>query len=77
METTIQISDELLKRLKIMKADAKESYENIIWDLIEDRMEFSQQTKANLNKSEEDLKEGKTISLEPKTAASNLSSPFS
>jgi predicted CopG family antitoxin len=64
MDTTIQISNELLERLRGMKAFNKESYENIIWDLIEDRLEFSKQTKENLRKSEEDIKEGKTISLE-------------
>ena len=64
METTIQVSNELLKQLKEMKINTKESYENIIWDLVEDRLEFSRQTKANLAKSEEDLKEGRTISLE-------------
>ena len=64
METTIQVSSELLDRLRNMKIYSKESYESIIWDLVEDRLEFSQQTKTNLQKSENDLKEGKTISLE-------------
>jgi len=64
METTIQISSELLERLRNMKAYSKESYESIIWDLIEDRLEFSEETKINLRKSEEDIKEGRTISLE-------------
>ena len=42
----------------------KESYENVIWDLIEDKMEFSRETKLNIEKSEREIKEGKTISLE-------------
>lgn len=63
-ETTIQISSELLKRLKHMKIYSKESYESIIWDLIEDRLEFSKKTKISLKKSEADLKAGRLISLE-------------
>jgi predicted transcriptional regulator len=64
METTIQVSKELLERLKMMKMNEKESYESIITDLIEDRMEFSEQTRRNIAKSEKEIKEGRTVSLE-------------
>lgn len=64
MDTTIQISKELLAKLAVMKMHEKESYENIIWDLIEDRMELSEETKKNIIKSEEEIKIGKTIPLE-------------
>jgi len=64
MDTTIQISSDLLNRLKLMKIHEKESYENIIWDLIEDSMELSEETKRNIAISEKQIKEGKTISLE-------------
>ena len=64
MDTTIQISIELLERLRSMKMNNKESYENIIWDLVEDRLEFSETTKKNIEKSQKEIKEGKTISLE-------------
>lgn len=64
MDTTIQISNELLEKLKMMKMHNKESYENIIWDLMEDRWEFSEQTKKNIAQSEKEIKEGKTISLD-------------
>lgn len=64
MDTTIQISNELLQRLKNMKINNTESYESIIWDLIEDRLEFSKRTNENLAKSEREIVEGKTISLE-------------
>lgn len=63
MDTTVQISKELLERLKMMKIHRKESYEDIIWDMIEDRMEFSEETKKNIAQSEKEIKEGKTISL--------------
>ena len=64
METTIQISSELLERLKMMKIMDNESYENIIWDLIEDRLEFSEETKKDIIQSEREIKAGKTVSIE-------------
>ena len=64
METTIQISKNLLEKLQLMKMHNKESYEDIIWDLIEDRMELSEETRTNISISERQIKEGKTISLE-------------
>jgi len=60
MDTTIQISKELLEKLKIMKIHVKESYEDLIWDLIEDRMELSEETKKNIKEYEKDVKEGRT-----------------
>ena len=64
MDTTIQVSNELLQKLKGMKMYGKESYETIIWDLVEDRLEFSEETKKNIESSRKEIKEGKTISLE-------------
>jgi len=64
MDTTIQISRQLLEKLAKMKMHEKESYENIIWDLIEDRLELSEETKRNIKTSEAEIKAGKTISLE-------------
>jgi len=48
MATTIQISKELLQELKQRKMNDKESYENIIWDLLEDTMELSEETKKEI-----------------------------
>ena len=64
MATTIQISQDLAGKLQGMKIHVKESYEDIIWDLIEDRMELSEETKKNIVQSEKEIKEGKTTSLE-------------
>ena len=64
METTIQVSKDLLGKLAKMKIYGKESYENVIWDLIEDRMEFSEQTKRNIEQSEKEIREGSTVSLQ-------------
>ncbi len=64
METTIQVSKNLINILKAMKMHQKESYEEIIWDLVEDRAEFSEETKKNITQSEQEIKEGKTTSIE-------------
>jgi len=55
--TTIQLSSELVERLQKMRIHSKESYENIIWDLVEDRMQLSEETKKAINEYEEDLKQ--------------------
>ena len=56
MVTTIQISNELLKKLQSMKMHTKESYEELIWDLLEDRMELSEETKRSIAEYEQEIK---------------------
>jgi len=63
MVTTIQVSTNLIKTLKNRKMYEKESYEDIIWDLIEDSMELSKETKEHILQSEKEIKAGKTVSL--------------
>ncbi len=63
MATSIQISEELKKELSKKKLSDRETYENIIWNLLEDTMELSEQTKKELKESRKDIKEGKTVSL--------------
>lgn len=63
MATTIQVSEKLAKVLKSRKMYDKESYEDLIWDLLEDTMELSEETKKHIKQSEKDIKEGKTVSL--------------
>ena len=48
MATTIQISEELKKVLSKKKLSERETYENIIWSLLEDNMELNEQTKKEL-----------------------------
>ena len=64
MDTTIQISKELLGKLQKMKMHNKESYEDIIWDLLEDRMELSEETKRDIEESRKEIREGKYKTLE-------------
>lgn len=64
MATTIQISENLQEELSKRKLFNKESYEEIIWDIIEDSMELSEETKKDIAQSEKEIAEGKIISLE-------------
>ena len=64
MGTTIQISEDLLGTLQVMKDHQKESYEDLIWDLVEDRLEFSPETLKNIKISKKQISEGKVVSLE-------------
>ncbi len=64
MATTIQVSGRLLKELKKRKLYVKESYEDVIWDLIEDTMELSEETKKAIGDGLEDFRKGRTVSLE-------------
>ena len=63
MATSIQISEELKKELLKKKLSDRETYENIIWDLLEDTMELNEQTKKELEESRKEIKEGKTVNL--------------
>ena len=62
--TTIQVSKGLLQDLKSRKMYDKESYEDIIQDLLEDSMELSKQTLMNIKKSESDIKAGRVHSIQ-------------
>ena len=63
MATTIQISTDLLEELRNRKMYSKESYEEVIWDLLEDTMELSEETKRHIQEAEADIKAGRTITL--------------
>ncbi len=64
MDTTIQISNSLKKELLKRKFFKKETYEEVIWDLIEDNQELSEETKKEIAQSRAEYKAGKTHSLE-------------
>ena len=64
MDTTIQISNILQKELIKRKFFNKETYEEVIWDLIEDNQELSEQTKKEIAQSRAEYKAGKTHILE-------------
>ena len=64
MATTIQVSNKLVEELKNRKMYDKESYEEIIWDLIEDSMELSEETKKHIEQARKDMKEGRVYTHE-------------
>jgi len=61
---TMQVSDDLLRTLKKRKINDNDSYEDVIWDLLEDTMELSERTKKHIKQAEKEIKEGKVISFE-------------
>lgn len=64
MVTTIQVSNDLRNVLAEKKFYDKETFEEVIWNLIEDSMELSEETKKNIKEAEEDIKAGRVLSLE-------------
>ncbi|HJX51029.1 MAG TPA: hypothetical protein VJ438_06215 [Candidatus Nanoarchaeia archaeon] len=59
MVTTIQISGELLETLKKNKQYDKESYEEVIWNLVEGTKELNEETKKGIEQARADIKAGK------------------
>ncbi len=59
MATTIQISEKLQDELSRRKLYDRESYEEVIWDMVEDSMELNEQTKGEIEQSLKEIKEGK------------------
>lgn len=64
MVSSIQISEDLREILKKRKLNSNESYEDVIWDLLEDVMELSKETKDAIKEAEEDFRKGRTLSQE-------------
>ncbi len=63
MTTSIQISEELQKELIKMKFFDKETYEEVIWGLLEDSQELSEQTKMEIEQARAEIKAGKSSTL--------------
>ena len=64
MATTIQVSEELVSELRSRKLFDKETYEEVIWDLVEDTKELSEQTKKDIQQAREEFKQGKFVTHE-------------
>ncbi len=64
MATTIQISQRLQQALNKKKLFDRETYEEIIWDLLEDTMELSDETKKNIECARAEFRTGKYYSHE-------------
>jgi spore coat protein CotF len=61
--TTIQISSNLQQQLNKMKLFNRETYEEVIWNIIEDTKELSEQTKKDIALSRKEISEGKFVTL--------------
>ncbi len=64
MATTIQVSEELVDVLKKRKLSEKESYEEVIWDLLEDIEALSEETLQEIALARQQIKEGKVFTHE-------------
>jgi len=63
MATTIQISEDLQKKLVERRLFERETYEEVIRDLIEDATEISEETKIELQESREQARKGRVHSF--------------
>ena len=64
MPTTIQVSEKLQKELVKRKMYDKETYEEVIWDIMEDTQELDEETKKEMAHARQEIKEGKYHTLE-------------
>ncbi|MBU4502358.1 MAG: hypothetical protein KKA79_07200 [Nanoarchaeota archaeon] len=63
MVTTIQITQNLQSELTERKLFDRETYEEVIWDLIEDTKELNKETKKELEQARAEIKSGKFYTL--------------
>ena len=64
MPTTIQISNDLQKELTNRKLYDQETYEEVIWDLVEDTQEINEETKRDIAEAMADIKAGRVRTSE-------------
>ena len=64
MPTTIQISEELLNALKRRKLHVKETYESIIWDLLEDQLTLKDSILKKISEGIKDFENGNTFTMD-------------
>ena len=62
--TTIQVSPKLKKKLDRRKFVDAESYESVIWGLLEDTLELDRETKESIARAEADFAAGRAKTLE-------------
>ncbi len=63
MATTIQISEELQQELQKRKLVEKETYEEVIWSLIDDASELDEQTIKDIEEARADIKAGRVYTF--------------
>lgn len=63
-QTTMRVSKKLLEALSKLKINDRETYEEVIWDLIDPYLELSKEVKDSLQEAEKDFERGETTSFE-------------
>ncbi|MEK6894253.1 MAG: hypothetical protein AABX10_02205 [Nanoarchaeota archaeon] len=63
-QTSIRVSKRILHLLQSMKTHSKESYDEIIWDLIEPHLELNEKTKRSIEESRKEIEKGNYYTLE-------------
>ena len=64
MPTTIQVSEKLQKELAKRKIYEKETYEEVIWDLVEDSQELDDVTKREIAQARQEIRDGRYHTLD-------------
>ncbi|MFH0978344.1 MAG: antitoxin VapB family protein [Candidatus Woesearchaeota archaeon] len=64
MATTIQVSDRVKQTLDRMKLYERESYNDVIENLIEDHLELNEDTKKQIEEARKRIKSGKFVTQE-------------
>jgi 6-pyruvoyl-tetrahydropterin synthase len=63
-QTQIKVSEELKSALDSQKQFDNETYEEVIWDFLEERLPLSDETKKNIEISRKEFKERKVTPIE-------------
>ncbi|MCD6461316.1 MAG: hypothetical protein J7L61_01060 [Thermoplasmata archaeon] len=63
MATSIQVSEALRRELVKRKMYDKETYEEVIWDLIENTRELSEETRREIEEARAEVRAGKVHTL--------------
>jgi len=64
METTIRISRKVKSQLDKMKLFERETYNDVIENMIEDNLELNKKTKREITEARKEVREGKVVSHE-------------
>lgn len=63
-KTSIQVSQALKKELDKHKMNDRDTYEGVIWDLVEDHKMLNEETLKEIEQGRKDYREGKSVSFE-------------
>ncbi len=63
-KTSIQVSVELKKELDRHKMNDRDTYEGVIWDLVEDHKLLNEETLKEIEQGRKDYRDGKSVSFD-------------